>query len=55
MTEVIYDVIYVEGDIKSAIEWCERTFGPSGERWFTSNHKFYFLQAKDAMLFELRF
>ena len=50
-----YDVIHVEGNITPAIEWCKRIFGPMGSRWFVSNHKFYFSQAKDAMLFELRF
>ena len=53
--DVTYDVIEVEGNIAPAIEWCRRTFGPPGERWFLSNHRFYFLQEKDAMLFELRF
>lgn len=52
---ITYDIIEVEGNIAPAVEWCRRTFGPPGERWFISNHKFYFLQAKDAMLFELRF
>ena len=52
---VTYDIIEVEGNIAPAIEWCKRTFGPPGERWFISNHRFYFLQEKDAMLFELRF
>lgn len=55
ITNVTYDIIEVEGDIVSAIEWCRRTFGPPGHRWFLSNHRFYFLQEKDAMLFELRF
>lgn len=53
--QVTYDIIEVEGNIAPAIEWCQRTFGPAGERWFISNHRFYFLQEKDAMLFELRF
>ncbi len=49
-----YDVIAVEGNITGALQWCMRVFGPPGPRWFVSNHKFYFLQEKDAMLFELR-
>jgi hypothetical protein len=52
---VTYDVIEVEGNIFMAIEWCTKTFGDSGERWFISNDRFYFKQEKDAMLFELRF
>ena len=51
---VTYDVIYVDGNIAPAVEWCNKTFGPSGDRWFISRHRFYFLQEKDAMLFELR-
>jgi uncharacterized glyoxalase superfamily protein PhnB len=55
VTEATYDVIEVRGDIESALQWCQKTFGPqSKKRWFVSNHRFYFLQAKDAMLFELR-
>ncbi len=49
-----YDVIAVEGNITDALQWCMRVFGPPGPRWFVSNHRFYFLQEKDAMLFELR-
>ena len=52
---VTYDIIEVEGNIAPAIEWCQKTFGPPGLRWFISNHSFYFSQEKDAMLFELRF
>ena len=54
MTEVTYDVIHVKGNVAPALEWCQKTFGPPGERWFVSNFRFYFLQEKDAMLFELR-
>jgi len=53
--EHTYDVIEVEGDIKSAIDWCNKTFGPPGERWFLSNYRFYFAREKDAMWFEMRF
>jgi len=49
-----YDVIEVEGNIAPAVQWCVETFGAPGKRWFISNHSFYFLQEKDAMLFELR-
>lgn len=49
-----YDVIEVEGNIAPAVQWCFKTFGPPGKRWFISNHRFYFSQQKDAMLFELR-
>ncbi len=49
-----YDVIAVEGNITDALQWWMRVFGPPGPRWFVSNHRFYFLQEKDAMLFELR-
>lgn len=51
---ITYDVIEVEGNLEPAIVWCCKTFGPPGERWFISNHRFYFLKEKDAMLFELR-
>jgi len=51
---VTYDIIEVDGNILPALQWCMKTFGPPGTRWFVSNHKFYFLQEKDAMLFELR-
>jgi hypothetical protein len=54
VTDVTYDVIYVEGNIAPALQWCQQTFGPTGKRWFVSNYSFYFLQEKDAMLFELR-
>lgn len=53
-TDVTYDVIEVEGNLYPAIKWCNERFGASGERWFISNDSFYFLSAKDAMLFELR-
>ena len=49
-----YDVIEVEGDIPAAYEWCVKTFGPPGNRWFYTFHKFYFSQEKDYILFELR-
>ena len=49
-----YDVITVEGNIGPALQWCIKSFGYPGKRWFVSNHSFYFLQEKDAMLFELR-
>ena len=49
-----YDVIEVEGNIAPAIQWCITTFGPPGNRWFMSNNSFYFLKARDATLFELR-
>jgi len=49
-----YDIIEVEGNIVPAIEWCNKTFGPPGERWFIGNDRFYFKQEKDAMLFELK-
>lgn len=52
---ITYEVIHVEGNIIPAVEWCKKIFGSPGERWFVSNHRFYFLRAKDAMLFELRF
>jgi|LauGreDrversion4_2_1035121.scaffolds.fasta_scaffold466386_2 hypothetical protein len=52
--DVTYDVIEVEGNIAPAISWCIKTFGNPGNRWFISNDSFYFLQAKDATLFELR-
>ncbi len=53
-TDTTYDVIDVEGNIAPAIQWCMKIFGPPGERWFMSNNSFYFLQPKDATLFELR-
>lgn len=49
-----YDVIEVEGNIAPAIQWCIKTFGPSGDRWFISNNRFYFKNEKDAVWFELR-
>ncbi len=52
--DVTYDVIDVEGNLYPAMQWCMVTFGPPGERWFMSNHSFYFLKARDATLFELR-
>ena len=52
--EHTYDVIEVEGNIAPAIEWCTKTFGPPGERWFIYNYRFYFAQEKDASWFELR-
>jgi hypothetical protein len=52
--DVTYDVIEVEGNLAPALQWCSNTFGNPGERWFVSNNRFYFLQSKDAMLFELR-
>lgn len=51
---VTYDIIEVEGNLAPAISWCNKTFGPPGDRWFISNDSFYFLQSKDAMIFELR-
>lgn len=53
-TDVTYDVIEVEGNLYPAIQWCQKTFGEQGQRWFISNDSFYFLSSKDAMLFELR-
>lgn len=52
-SDVIYDVIDVEGNIYPALQWCMKTFGAPGSRWFMSNNSFYFLQPKDAMMFEL--
>lgn len=54
ITGITYDIIEVEGDIPRAVKWCTDTFGPPGQRWFISNRRFYFIQEKDAMLFELR-
>lgn len=53
-TDTIYDVIDVEGNLAPAIQWCMKTFGNPGQRWFMSNNSFYFLKSRDAMLFELR-
>jgi hypothetical protein len=53
-THTTYDVIEVEGNIYPAMQWCIKTFGEPGERWFISNDSFYFLKARDATLFELR-
>lgn len=53
-TDTIYDVINVEGNLAPAIQWCMKTFGNPGQRWFMSNNSFYFLKSRDAMLFELR-
>ena len=52
--DTTYDVIDVEGNIGPAIQWCIKTFGEPGVRWFMSNNSFYFLKARDATLFELR-
>lgn len=49
-----YDVLEVDGDISAAYEWCVKTFGPPGDRWFYTFHKFYFSREKDYILFELR-
>lgn len=49
-----YDIIEVEGNLAPAIQWCIKTFGTPGHRWFMSNNSFYFLKARDATLFELR-
>jgi hypothetical protein len=53
-TDVTYDVIEVEGNLYPAMQWCKKTFGDPGQRWFMSNDSFYFLKARDATLFELR-
>lgn len=50
-----YDVIEVEGNIALAVEWCKKTFGDPGHRWFLSRNRFYFANSKDAMWFELRY
>lgn len=52
--DVTYDVIEVEGNLYPAVKWCNERFGAPGERWFISNDSFYFLNSRDAMLFELR-
>ena len=49
-----YDVIEVEGNVAPALDWCVKTFGNPGERWFMSNYRFYFKNEKDAMWFELK-
>lgn len=54
-TEHTYDVIEVEGDIRSAYAWCKDSFGDPGSRWFMAGYKFYFANEKDAMWFELKF
>lgn len=56
-TDHDYSVIEVEGDrqgIANAINWCHSTFGSPGTRWFFRNNKFYFMNEKDYMFFELR-
>ena len=52
--EAISDFHLIKGDISAAYEWCVKTFGPPGERWFYTFHKFYFSREKDYILFELR-
>jgi hypothetical protein len=34
--------------------WLVETFGPAGQRWFSTNNKIYFRDEKDWMWFELR-
>lgn len=53
-TDVTYDVVEVEGNLYPVIQWCQTTFGEQGQRWFISNYRFYFLNSRDATLFELR-
>jgi hypothetical protein len=53
-TEVTYDVIEVEGNLYPAMQWCQKTFGAPGPRWFMSNDSFYFLNGRDATFFELK-
>lgn len=50
---VVYEVFEVEGDIDWALNWCDRNFGSSGNRWFYYNNKFYFRSKKDSLLFDL--
>lgn len=53
-----YTVIEVEGDrqgIETAIQFCFKTFGPAGNRWFFKPYKFYFKSPRDAMMFDIRF
>jgi hypothetical protein len=51
--ELDYSVIKVDGNVLPAMQWCMTTYGPPGKRWFCYNQKFYFLQGKDATMFEL--
>ena len=53
-----YTVIEIEGDsqgIHTAINFCITTFGSPGNRWFYKPYKFYFKNARDAMMFDIRF
>ena len=39
---------------KEAIDWCCKTFGEPGKRWFKIKSFIYFLDKKDHMMFLLK-
>lgn len=51
---ITFDVIEVEGNIAQALNWCQKTFGPPGERWFIVNHRFHFSNESDTLIFTLK-
>jgi len=49
-----FSVIEVRGNTAPAIQWCIKTFGQPGPcRWFMINYCFYFVNERDAFMFEL--
>ena len=60
--KVIFSPAWAQSEHYEIIKWCEEQFGPGGRNkkcrwrygWTSSDNVYHFKQAKDAMLFVLR-
>jgi hypothetical protein len=50
-----YHGVEMNGIVSAEIvSWLRLSFGPAGQRWFYQNHKIFFYDPKDHMMFLLR-